>query len=1067
MMRCWPRLPFLFALLSLPTFAASKGLFDRFTVEDGISHNQINALAQDSLGFFWIGTPDGLTRFDGYAFVQYRHDYSDSLSLPANFVASVYVDRSGNLWAGTFNGICRYDPVANGFVRYPIDAAFRQGSGEYSVVAIGQGSDSVLWIATDKGILRLFPQKHSVVPLMKADGQPYRFGSAACFTQDPWIRRMWIGLQSGGLAVYNEKNAGLFVFKISSPEERLLARSRITSIIPDTSILGERVLWVSSVGDGLFKLNLFGENNDSIHVVRVEQAGSVASRPQILSLFKDDSGVLWAGTIRNGIIELSMRNGEVHRRGIHLHNSGEPLTISNNTITTILEDHSGNLWFGTTAGLNKMVRRRNEFEHVVPPGLQTVHRQEPSSTRGVTSLFEDLRGEVWVGAQAGKVFAFDPSKKGVDRFSPAGVNRALSAGFSIVAMHEMKTQPGVLWIATYGNGLFRWDVGSGNIIHLSSSIANVTTLSSNSINCLTNDDQGRLWVGTDNGLNMIDPVSLKATRLVYTPAAQTPSDSTRLLSNAIWTIVPDRNPTSAGLWIGTVGGSLSRFDLTSYTFRHFTTLTTPALTNRSVTSLYCDSSGSLWIGTYSGGLKRLDPLRQSMSEFTTRDGFPSNMIQGILQDGRGQIWLSTNNGLCRLNAETKQVQTFELHDGLQGNQFYRGARLQDRTGALLFGGPNGFNRFNPDSITLNACPPRVLLTHVQVLGNSRDIVSPFAGSTSVELVYTDNSLSFEFLAIDLTNSRRNKYAYMLEGADNSWIESGSRRNATYANLSPGSYRFHVKASNNDGIWNEPGVVLSIDILPPYWRTWWFLSGALLLCFSVIVMAYRVRVRSQIQRRLEIERIREEESEKVRIKTARDFHDEMGHRLTRINMLSETASRKLDQSPAEIKDLLDAIQDNANHLFNGTRDFIWSLNSQNDSLFDVAARLKDFGDELFYKTGVAFQSRGISEDFHSIRMTMEIRRQLMLIFKEAMTNTAKHARGRNVELGFDIEGQTLCVSLADDGAGFELQHGKSGTGISSMHARAQKAGGTLVIDSTPSGGTRVSVHVPLNLAEFSS
>jgi hypothetical protein len=229
----------LFVPLLFHSPALAGGLFDTFTMEDGMSHNHVNALAQDSLGFLWVATPDGLTRFDGYTFVQYRHDYSDSLSLPANFVGALHVDRSGNLWAGTFSGICRYDPVANGFVRYSINSEFVRGSGDYTATAIWQDNDSVLWIATDRGILQLLPGQHTLIPILTPDQKQHRVNlPAVCFAPDPWVARIWIGLQTGGLAAYDGNKKRLFGFSMSTPEERLLASSPVTSIIPEASISG-------------------------------------------------------------------------------------------------------------------------------------------------------------------------------------------------------------------------------------------------------------------------------------------------------------------------------------------------------------------------------------------------------------------------------------------------------------------------------------------------------------------------------------------------------------------------------------------------------------------------------------------------------------------------------------------------------------------------------------------------------------------------------------------------------------------------------------------------------------
>jgi ligand-binding sensor domain-containing protein/signal transduction histidine kinase len=1032
----------------LCSYPASAGeMFDTFTVDDGLNHNQVNALAQDSLGFLWIATPDGLSRFDGYTFAQYRHDYADTISLPANFVSSLYVDRAGTLWAGTFNGLCRYDPAIDGFIRVMLrEQRQRDTDAFYSVVNIHESADSTLWISTDRGVFLLRAGLHLPAPLTRPSGDPYRLRSpVTCFVQDPWEeQKIWLGFQRGGIAVFDRARSLLFGFVLTERESQLLAGSWITTILPDTSIPGERVLWLSTARKGLLKLNLYGEENDSARIVRANNRRVTAAQLHILSLVRDHRGSLWVGTVGDGVREMRMHGG-----GLQSASAGR---LQEFTITAILQDFSGNMWFGTNDGVHRLVQRRREMQHLIPPSPQGLRQRGTAAARGVTSLFQDRHDIIWVGTQLGRIYALHPRRDSIGLFSEAGVNQKLALGFAVTAIHEMRPYPGLLWIGTYGRGLFRWNVSSGETIRMQCSPDDSSTLSSDRINCITEDSDGMLWIGTDTGLNMMDPVTLRARRFVSRSPLKSRADTSHLLSNTIWTLASDN--TSRSLWIGTVGGWLSQFHLTSHSFTHFTDARTPALTNRSVPSLLLDDSGIVWIGTYSGGLRRLDLRSRSIREYSTHEGLPNTMIVGILKGPGGSLWLSSNNGLSRFDPASATVLNLEKNDGLQSNQFYRNACLKEKSGALLFGGPNGVTRFFPDSIRMNMHPPRVLLTHVHLPGEQHDILANITDSSSIELSHTENSLLFEFLAIELTNPKRNSYAYMLEGADRSWVYCGARRNATYANLSPGRYTFRVRASNNDGVWNDRGVVLTLNILPPFWRTGWFLLAGISSFLFAVFAVYRFRLRSQITRRLEIERIREEERESVRIKTARDFHDEMGHRLTRIAMLTQTANRKLAESPAEATELLAVIRENADHLFNGTRDFLWSLDSRNDSLFDLAARLKDFGDELFYKSGIAFQTKGITEDLQSIHLTMELRRQLILIFKEALTNAANHARCDRVEVAFAVQNHELTVTLQDNGKGFSLTRRQAGMGITSMQARAASIGGTLQVDTTPSG-TRVS------------
>ncbi len=1048
------RLVGVFLFLVIPARPVLAG-FELFTVEHGLSHNLINALAQDSTGYLWAATPDGITRYDGYSFVQYRHDYSDTNSLPANFVGTIFVDQKGRVWAGTFNGLCRFEPRRNGFVRYRLQARLTGEMPECVVHAIHEDSGNRLWVSTDRGLFVVDEEKmEMVLPHLPDSTRMFLDKTAvASFASDPdpGSRSIWMGTAVAGLIRLDTENGS--VSRIDASRMGLQPGDVVRSMVNGTSADGRRVLWALISNMGVVEIILNGSDADKAEVRPVRFPDLHLPAAEFWTLMRDSRGLLWIGTRGGGVLEITAsENGRLSSIQ-HAHDPRVSRSMSSNIVNTILEDRSGNLWFGTNGGLNKLNRRQRQIKHLRPDVPQGKEHRAPAF-RNITCLYEDMRGDVWVGNIAGQLLRYN--EKSATTFSPYPRTGDILQGDVVTALHELSNAPGILWIGTGGSGVIRLNTSTGETARFRHSPANPNTLSSNVVNTIADDGLGRLWIGTNIGLNMLDPESGNCVRYVLQNSASI-RDSLQLLSNSVWTILRDRKSTRPVLWIGTIGGWMSRLDVESGTFRHLTDSTTPALHNRSVTTLLQDSTGVLWIGTYSGGLKRLDPSRQVIADFTMNEGLSNNMIQGILQDEQGLLWLSTNNGISRLNPLTGDVLTLDASDGLQYNQFNRGVCMKEAGGVLLFGGPNGFNRFHPDSISLNRRPPPVILSGLEVVGQQR---VPLAGpADEISLDHTENFLSFDFIAIDLTNPRKNRYAYKLDGVDERWVQSGTRHNAAYAHLSPGQYTFRVKAANSDGIWNDEGLALAIVIRPPFWRTWWFLSGAVALLAGAITLSYNWRMKSHVKRELEISRIREEERENVRIKTARDFHDEMGHRLTRINMLSETATRKLAQSPTEVRELLDAIRDNADHLFNGTRDFIWSLDSRNDSLFDFAVRLKDFGDELFFKTGVAFEVKGITEDFHSVRLTLEIRRQLMLIFKEAMTNCARHAKASRIELEFHVADETLQASLSDDGVGFLSGSNGPGTGMSSMQARAQKIGGILSVGPGSAHGTRVSFSGP--------
>lgn len=1017
--------------------------FEWFTVDHGLSHNTITAMAQDSLGYLWLATPDGVSKYDGYSFTQYRHDYSDTTTLPANFVTTLYVDSKGRVWVGTFSGLCQYQPAMDGFSRVHFPTFVAGEFPNYTVHAIVETPDSTILVATSRGVFETgwWTSRLNQPDLPAGLAEVLKkFPVTSLVVEDNVI---WIGTARSGLLAFDYRH-GTFRHIQQKPTGQL-SGGFVTSLRVGRAASGQKVLWVLTADGGCDELTL---QSGTFDVKPVGIRDHLFPVRDFSMLMYDSRGMVWIGTRGHGVLETAASDGGFRIAAHHHHVQGENRSLTGNVVNALLEDRWGNIWIGTGTGLNKFTRRQRQIKHYKPP-VPAGKEEYADAFRNVTALISDTMGNIWLGNVAGQLFRFLPGERKGRQFllHPAP---ATMRGFAVSSLHQIKSEPGILWVGTSGKGIFRFDTRNSKWRRFTFSSAQENNLISDQVNTIADDGKGNLWIGTNAGMYSLDIRSSRIVRYLRNNSPPSSRDSSQLLSNAVWTILKDETTSRPTLWIGTIGGWMSRLDVESKTFTHFADSTAPALTNRSITTFFQDSAGVLWIGSYSGGLKRLDPTRRWIDDFTMKEGLPNNMIQGIMHDGRGMLWLSTNNGICRFDPSTGNVLPLDVSDGLQGTQFNRGVALRDREGCILFAGTNGINRFHPDSIGIQHTPPTVVLSGFSVLGEPRRISSP-----EVVLDFSETFLTFEFLALDLTKPRKNTYAYRLDGVDQNWVHAGSRRNATYAHLVPGTYTFRVKASNADGVWDGKGLALAILIRPPFWRTWWFITALVVALAGAIVGSYNWNMKSRVRKELEIERVREEERELVRVKTARDFHDEMGHRLTRINMLSETASRKLDQSPTDVKELLDAIRENANHLFNGTRDFIWSLDARNDSLFDLAARLKDFGDELFFKTGVAFQAHGISEEFHSFRLPMEVRRQLMLIFKEAMTNSARHAHGRSVVLAFGVENGTLSVSLSDDGVGFEAGCDSAGTGISNMQARANKIGGVIAVESSAGRGARVS------------
>jgi signal transduction histidine kinase len=450
----------------------------------------------------------------------------------------------------------------------------------------------------------------------------------------------------------------------------------------------------------------------------------------------------------------------------------------------------------------------------------------------------------------------------------------------------------------------------------------------------------------------------------------------------------------------------------------------------------------------------MDRQKGQFSFITTKEGLPNNRIDGLLVDSDDCIWVSTNYGLARYNPQTGQIKKYEKTNGLQSNEFLRGSFYKSKDGMMYFGGAKGFNLFDPQRLSGSSQKPKILLTEFRKFNNPIRFDKSLNQLEEIELSYYDNHFSFEFIALDYSNPAKSQYAYKLEGFDPDWINSGSRRFASYTNLNPGSYTFRVKAANSEGIWNNEGISIALVITPPFWMTWWFYPLLTLVIASILWGLHIRRLRVKVNHTLNLERIRISEREMVREELARDFHDELGHKLTRITVFVRRLRKHLNGAAKNIIDDLNNVSETSSDLRIGAKDLIWTLKPDEDSLYDLTIRLKDFGDDLFDGTDIKFLGSGISDNLKKYNLPMEWKRHLVLIFKEAMNNSLKYAGCMNVELSVNVVNKTLTMSLCDDGVGFESADQSNGYGINNIRTRAKKINGDLKVNSIVGEGTTI-------------
>ena len=810
--------------------------FDHLTVEDGLSNGAVYAILQDSRGFMWFGTRFGLNRYDGLEFKVFGHDPKNPNSLPGYQVTAICEDWTGAIWVGTFNGgLAKFDRKTEQFTNYFQDSADPNTISSNFITAIYEDSQQNLWVGTENGLNKYNRNQNSFITYYHdpVDSQSICDNRITSFCEIP-SGTLWIGTKSGSLIKIDLKSSFIENLQDNPFRPTKAATNIITSLVGDPN---ENILWVTMFPIGLIKVKL---NNMEINFYRISTDDpNMASTNGLFSSVMDENGNLWMGSVDGVTFFNPTREEYVYNR----FDEYNPFSVSDYVIQKTYIDNQGILWVGTASkGVDKFNPKRLRFDHI----KQSEKNPEGFQGTNVFSFDEDKEGLIWIGA----------TPKGTNRFDPiSGTFKYYQSDDSDPEVWSRNYVKQVLvdhynkiWIGTFAAGLFELDPITENINHYRHVPDQPRSISDNDIYALYETMDGTLWVGTQGGgLNRFNRESGSFTHFTHDP-----SDTLSISSNDIYVIFEDHSGT---LWIGTADGGLNRYEPLS---ESFTALLVSdenrnSISSNCVLSLFEDARNNLWIGTRSGGLNKLNPDRKTFSILDLGDE-PSNLeIASILQDDDGFLWLGTTNGILKADPDSGLVNSYHVKDGLQSSQFYYSSSLKDSRGYFYFGGVNGFNRFHPDSIVNNNHLPPVVITDFKInyeevpIGLRDDgriiLKESITQTKELTLTHNDKTVSFTFAALDYSDPARNRFAYYLEGFDDNWIQAGFRRFVTYTSLAPGQYTFQVKASNNDGVWNHKGVSLAITVLPPFWKTWWFILCEILLLGAIVSAGFFMRLRA--------------------------------------------------------------------------------------------------------------------------------------------------------------------------------------------------------------------------------
>ena len=818
--------PCLLGFLFPQLFAQTQAVrFERLSIDNGLSNSYVTCILQDQLGFMWFGTQDGLNKYDGYQFTVYKHDPSNVNSLSDNFICSIYEGQGGVLWIGTENGgICRFDFNTGTFIRYRHEPGNANSLASNHIRVIYVDRSGKVWIGTDgSGLDQFDPQtgtfRHYRADPVNSKGLSHDVVNTIYNDPDTSRNILWIGT-SNGLNRYDPSNGEWTRFYRDPKNPNSLSSSHVLQIYCGR----EGQMWIATA-QGLNRLD-----TKTLALQRVTLPGTDRKGHNIQTLCEDQDGNLWIGSYLG--VEKYTPNAPVQEQlKSYKYQSGDPYSISVDAITTIYRDRSGILWFGTAGGgvckLNPSAGYFRYYRHI--PG-----DRNSLSHPSVRGIFEDDEGILWVGGYGG----LNRIDRRTGRFRHYRRTNATNHQLDSDVIYSILGDPDdnrLLWIGTEGNGLYRFNKITGKARHFRKELPSTAmtphqSISGNYVFDLFLDSRGDLWIATNNGLNRLD----RGTG-VFTWYRHVPGDPRSISSNAVRVITEDRD---GYLWVGTETNGLNRLDRAT---GQFTRLNHDpddfqSLSNNRVKCIYEDHLGRLWIGTNGGGLNRLvpDAGKQSMPRFkhyTQKDGLPNDVVYGILEDDEGHLWLSTNRGLSHFDPEREVFRNYDVHDGLQSNEFNTASYFRSRSGEMFFGGINGLTAFFPWEIKQSSYIPPVVITDFRIsnqpvtIGLSADgrqiLRKHISAAKQIFLSYKDYLISFEFAALSYAAPEKNRYAYKMEGFDDDWLYTdANKRFATYTNLPPGNYVFKVKGTNNDGTWNETGASVRLVITPPPWKAWW-------------------------------------------------------------------------------------------------------------------------------------------------------------------------------------------------------------------------------------------------------
>lgn len=815
--------------------------FEHLLPEDGLSVTTAYSILQDRTGFLWIGTEDGLYRFDGHRFEVWAHDPDDPATLATNDISYVFESRDGDLWLATWGGgLDRFDPRTGSFEHFKSRSGEEGNPGALQddrVQHLFEDSSGTLWIGTFSGGLSRFDPGTGTFETFRHDPRdPASLSHDRVWRilEDP-SGTLWIGT-GRGLAVFDRATESFVSYRHVKGDPLSLSHDVVRTLYVDR----QGSLWIGT-GGGLNRwIPTAGKPGDPLSFERYLASPGGLSHDVITALYEDSRGTFWVGTRGGGLNILDRATGtwQTLRR-----DPENPASLSDDDVRAIYEDRSGVLWIATRAGgLNRLDLEPRKFESVSLP----VEAGGPGGR--IRGLAEDGEGRLWIGTGAG-LWRYDREERSYQRFQHDPTD---TGSLPSDHVHDLLvTRTGELWVAA-NPGLHRLGRGGDGFITYRHDEGEPRSLANDRVTALHEDRSGRLWVGTISGLDRLvlapDGSPKAEETATFEHFEHRPNDPESLSESYVTALLDAKD---GGLWVGTHNAGLNCCDVSGLRCERLRRDPRDAasLSSDRVTALYRQQSGTLWVGTVAG-LNRLLP-DGTFERYLVADGLPNAQVLGLLGDDAGRLWIATGLGLSRLDPETETFRNFTAGDGLSAGAFNQGATVHCRDGTLCFGGQRGFDCLAPENVVDSSYRPPVVLTGFEKLGQAASVGQSLWTVDSLRLSHQESFFAFEVAALDFTSPRDQLYSFLLEGHDREWSPPTRQRVVSYANVAPGHYLFRARGTNGDSVWSDQELRVAVEIVPPIWQNWWFRAVVCLTLAAVVGLGYHLRIQGLKRREHEL------------------------------------------------------------------------------------------------------------------------------------------------------------------------------------------------------------------------